>query len=147
MMKKECAAVLGFLFLTGCYQIVPLGTVDPLPGKEIVVELTTAGGTRLARFIGPGAMSLSGIMQSAGPDTLGVGVKSVTLESGEERFWRGEHVAIARADIARLSERRLSQSKSGLAAAFLIAAAWAVHQSFGGSTGTKNKPGGTPVGR
>ncbi len=146
-MKKSWPAALGFLLLTGCYESVPLGTVDPLPGKEVVVELTAGGGMRLASSIGPGAMSLSGIMRAAGPDTIGVAVKAVTQEGGEERFWRGERVAIARADISRISERRLSRPKSGLAAALLVAAAWAVHQSFGGTTGTKNKPSGTPTGR
>ncbi|MBA2687944.1 MAG: hypothetical protein H0U64_07575 [Gemmatimonadaceae bacterium] len=138
---------LALLMLAGCYETTPLGDVAPATGQEIIVELTASGGTRLAQYLGPRAQTISGTTISAKPDSLGISVRQVVRDNGEEQFWRGEEVRIARSDISRVSERRLSRGKSSLAAALVAVGAYAIHRAFGGASSDEGRRGGTPVGQ
>lgn len=146
-MKKLLCVLLVILVTTGCYESVPLGSVDPAPGKEVVVEITSVGAARLAQYIGPRAMSLTGNLIAAETDSLKVAVNVVTRDDGEDQFWKGEAVTISRTDIARIAERRLSPLRTSLAVGILAAVGFTVRQVVGNVTGSKGKDGGPPVGQ
>ncbi len=147
-MQNSFFRPLALLVLVGCYQTVPLGDVLPAPGQEIIVELTASGGARLAQYLGPRAQAISGVTMSAQSDSLGISVKQVVRDNGEEQFWRGEEIMIARSDISRVSERRLSRSKSSFAATLLAVGAYAIHRAFGGASSAEGgRRGGTPSGQ
>lgn len=146
-MYKSAIAGLALLVFTACYENVPIGTSEPAVGKEIVVEITSAGAAKVAQYIGPGAMSLAGRLISAQPDSVKLAVTTVTRENGEEQFWKGETVAIGRSDISRISQRKLSPTRTALAATILAGAVFTVRQVIGNITGGQGKDKGPPVGQ
>jgi hypothetical protein len=72
-------------------------------------------------------------------------VQLVRQRNGIETFWRGEQVAIPRADVAEIRQRRFSRGKSALATVAVLAAALGAVEAFigtGSGTPTPGGPGG-----
>jgi len=112
------------LVTAGCYNSAPItvGTVSPT--RDVELYLNDRGVENLAALLGPGTVSIKA-RPVAGPalDSLRIGVIQTTLASGEERLWKREVVGVSHADIARVTEYRLSASKTAVIVAAVVAGA------------------------
>jgi len=108
--------------LCGCYESVPVQLNSVQPGTKIRVTLTDAGADSLARYIGPGVERVDGKLINTTDDKLAVGVTSIAMKSGQDQYWKGETVAIPRAALATVQERRVNKPKSLLLGGILVAA-------------------------
>lgn len=131
--------------LTGCYESIPVGTTTPRAGSEVEVRLSDTGRSSLREVIGPGAATVRGHFQESPKDSLRLSVLGVTRLNGQEDFWKGEPVGFSRADIAVVSERRISKPKTGAVLALSAVAVGLVKLGFeniGNSSGTGQPPPG-----
>lgn len=81
------------------------------------VLLTDAGSVGMASLIGPRVATLDGLMDRVGDDSLVLRVQRVTNMRGEETVWTGERVPIPTSGVASVQQKRLSATRTGLAAA------------------------------
>ena len=114
------AAVAGALLLpgaTGCYVSRPIWNGEPVPGTEISLGVTDRGRVALSDRLGPGALSVTGRLASATDSIYVVDVTRVAyIDGGRVAKWNGEPVNIAKNDVSGIAERRLSKSRSWVAA-------------------------------
>ena len=120
---------------------VQIGAVQP--GTKIRVTLTDAGTDSLARYLGPGVLTVDGKLIKATEERLALGVTSVAMRSGQEQYWKGESVAIPRSALAIVQERKLNKPKSLILSGALIAALASIRLSgvVGGNSGGSNGGG------
>lgn len=144
-MPRRCFTIAA-LFLCGCYEFLPPPTrTEDLTGKRVQITLTDAGSLVLAPDIGPQNDAVAGTLLSHSSEAFVVSVASVRNRIGLETGWNGERVAIPRAVIARLEERRFSKRRTVLASAALIASLLMAQRAFGGAGGATT-PGSGPSG-
>ncbi|MEO8909267.1 MAG: hypothetical protein ABI408_03465 [Gemmatimonadaceae bacterium] len=129
----------------GCYTVEPLITASR-PGQELVVQISDAGTSQLAQYLGPGISVINGRFIAAADDTLKVAVSSTETRKGDVHFWQGEEISVARNLIATLSEKKVSPSRSFLAAGAAIIGAALIKVGFGGS-GSSGKTTLPPAGQ
>ena len=108
--------------LCGCYESVPIQLNQVQPGTKIRVTLTDAGTDSLARYLGPGVLTVDGKLISTTDTKLSLGVSSVAMRGGQDQYWKGETVAIPRSELATVQQRRINKPKSLLLGGALIAA-------------------------
>jgi len=132
-----------FCALCGCYESVPIQIGAVQPGTKIRVTLTDAGTDSLARYLGPGVLTVDGKLIKATEERLALGVTSVAMRSGQEQYWKGESVAIPRSALAIVQERKLNKPKSLILSGALIAALASIRLSgvVGGNSGGSNGGG------
>jgi len=129
----------------GCYSVEPL--VGPSrPGQELVVQISDAGSTQLAQYLGPGVSVINGRFIAAVDDTLKVAVSSTETRSGDVHFWQGEEISVAKNLVATLNEKKISTLRSLLVAGAAIGGAALISVGFGGS-GSRGKTSLPPVGQ
>lgn len=115
--RATFAAALLLPSATGCYVSRPIYNGEPLPGTEVSLGLTDRGRVALADRLGPGALDVSGRLASATDSAYVVDVTRVAyIDGGRVAKWNGEAVSVAKNDVSRVAERRLSKSRSWLAA-------------------------------
>jgi len=146
-MKSQMIVLAAVWLMTGCYsyrQAGPADAVAPATGSHIQVRLTQEGALGLAQQIGPQAVTVEGDVINADADSLRLAVRGVEDARHITTEWKGEQVAIPRAAIASVGQRRLSVGATallgGLAAGSVIAAA-EVFSGGGASTGAGNPTG------
>ena len=146
-----CAALAGALLLpglTGCYTYVPIWNREPAPGTEISLDVTDRGRVALSDRLGPGARRILGRLESTTDSAYTVSVTRVSYIDGDKvAKWNGERVTITRTDATGLAERRLSKSRSWLAAglatgALALATRIVIKGIAGPGPETKPTPGG-----
>ena len=140
------AIVAGILvtgLLAGCHRYVPATAPSVASGASVSVSLTDHGTANLGRLLGLGVGTVEGSLVSMSDSAYTLAVQLVRQRNGIETFWRGEQVAIPRVDVAEIRERRLSRSKSALAAVAILAAAYGAIEAFIG-TGSGSPPPGGP---
>lgn len=130
--------------LAGCYTYVPVST-SPI-GSTVSVEVTDRGRVALAESVGPGVRRFNGQVMASSDTAMQVSVSTVQfLDVGAPVKWAGEPVAISRDYVVVLREKRLSRSRSFLAAGLFTAAGVAMSmiaiRGFGGDD-PSGKPGG-----
>ena len=148
--KRLRAVVAGLLFLpwaTGCYTYVPLWQGTPQTGTLIAVGLSDRGRAELANRIGPGARQLTGRVAGLSDSSLTLAVSSVTyIGPGTPMIWNGEMVVIPRDVVSGIQERRLSKTRSWLAAGAAVAAIALISTlaitGFGSDPPSDRLPGG-----
>lgn len=130
----------------GCYSYVPAERSLLAPGTVVRAELTDSGSVVLASYLGPGTASVEGQLIAATSDRLTLAVTAATNRRGIENFWSNERVELPHAVIATLRERRLSRSRTAVAAGGTFAAAIAIYLGFtaGGLGDGGAGPGGGP---
>ena len=106
----------------GCYYYQPLMTPAPEPGTYLQVMLTDSGTSHFWSYIGPDVGDLRGRLVTADNAAIALSVESVELRHGQVLSWKGESVTLGREYVATLQERRLSKSRTVLAAAGSVAA-------------------------
>ncbi len=109
-------------YLSGCYTVRPVMNPDVSAGTQLVAEVTDRGRVELSEMLGPGALRVHGRLASATDSTYVLQVSKVDYLSGVESYWTGERVSLNRNYIGRLGERRLSRTRSWLAAGVVTAA-------------------------
>jgi hypothetical protein len=132
-------------FDLGCYASVPISTDVARAGTQINVELTDTGISDVARQVGPRIHLVTGDVVSATDGELVLAVRSVTDLRGIESPWAGEHVTVPRADVATVSERRLSSRRTALFSAGFVAALYLTARAFGLIGGGPDHSGDIPV--
>ena len=142
--RATVALVLLIPQLAGCYTYVPVST-SPI-GSTVSVEVTDRGRVALAESVGPGVRRLSGQVMQSSDSTVNLAVSSVQfLDVGAPVKWAGEPVAVSRDHVVVLREKRLSRTRSFLAAGLFTAAGVAMSmiavRGFGGDD-PSGKPGG-----
>jgi hypothetical protein len=129
--------------LAGCYTYVPVSTA-PL-GSSVTVEVTDRGRVALTESVGPGVRRLSGQVTASNDSAVHMSVNTVQfLDVGTPVKWAGEPVTISRDYVVVLREKRLSRSRSFIAAGLFTAAGVAMSmiaiRGFGGDD-PSGKPG------
>jgi hypothetical protein len=118
--RRARAAIAGVLLLpslTGCYTYTPVWKGEPVPGSEISLGLTDRGRVALSDRVGPGARTITGRLTSAADSVYVVSVTGVSyIEGGRTAKWNGERIDISKDVVSGIAERRLSRSRSWIAA-------------------------------
>lgn len=143
--------VLGLLSLlanTACYAYQPtVGT--PRIGNGVRFQLTAAGTTELARFLGPNVLEISGRLHAVLPSgVLVVSPEWVKTSNGVSQPWSGEGaVSFPRDYVRALDERTFSLRKSTISSVALVGGLVSVAVialATGGAHGAAGPSGGTP---
>lgn len=116
------AAALALATNTACYTYAPLATVTPAAGQHLALELSDQGRVAVSERLGPGVVRVEGRLLELRDSVLHVGVTRVATVGGGVANWAGERVAIPQSAVARTTERRLSKTRSFLAAGIVVAA-------------------------
>ncbi len=138
------------LRLIGCFTYRPLGSVDavmPAPGTKVEVQLSTSAAPALAGQVGPDVLYLRGNVLSADSAALLLAMTESETARHISTEWKGEHLALARGDIARVSQRKLSVGATALLGSLagggivLAATAFSPSSSVTGSGGVRPPSG------
>lgn len=141
---RWCAAVVALPLLGGCYNLVPLMSLQPAPGTRVSVLLNDEGRTNTAQQIGPYTERIDGKLVQASESNYVVAVTDVVDIRGAHSKWTGETVPLPRRYVTMTYERRFSTPKTlvllGVVTAGFVALVTSFNLfGFGGSGG-----GGTP---
>jgi hypothetical protein len=113
--------------LTACYTQAPVDLSMSAPANaEVAVEISDRGRYELGGSIGESPRIVEGRLVSASDSALTVAVRNVIAIGGGRTQWAGERVQIRRTGVSQVSERKLSRSRSFLAAAAVVAGVVAV---------------------
>lgn len=124
------------LVLCGCYVTTPVPLAPaPQAGTKLHVQLTDAGATSLAQYLGPGVGYIDGRLLAQDDTSMSLAVTATTLRSGNEQMWKGETVSLPHSAIATVQVKKVSWWRSALVAGGLIAAVTTVGIVKGQSTG------------
>jgi hypothetical protein len=125
---RGCVAVLFLgLQLSGCFHYLPVGQPAPAVGTEVRFGVTDRGRVELTPVFGPGLLRVSGTLQETTDTTLVVSVTGVDyLGMGFTVQWAGERTEVPRDLITDVRERRLSRTRTGIAAGVIAATAIAI---------------------
>jgi hypothetical protein len=139
----RASPVVLFLVLSGCYRYQPLETPAPIPGTQVVANLTDAGSMALASQVGPGVASLRGAVVEWDHDGLLLALSSVMGRNDQETFWRGERVRVPHSTVASVQQRRFALGKTFLFGGTVVGGLLAAVTAFQGSGGGGVPGGGT----
>lgn len=114
--RLAALALLGAL-ATGCHEYVPVSTLPTAKPQTIEVLLNERGRADLVNRLGPDALSFVGTLVSRKDTTFAVRVQEVTYISRSTVQWSGEMVDVTDSQVRDVRARRLSRSKTFLAAA------------------------------
>ena len=126
-----------------CHNYEPVTDPTVARGSSVAVSLTDYGTANLGRLLGLGVGTVEGSLVTVSDTAYTVSVQVVRQRNGVETFWRGEHVAIPRADVAEIRQRRLARGKSALATVAVLAAAFGALEAFVGGGSGSQPPDGT----
>jgi hypothetical protein len=132
---------------TGCYRSVPLASSSPPEGSELEVRLIDSRAPVLADLVGNRATMVRGRYLGGTTDSLRLGVLGITKQDGSEDFWKGERIALSRADIATVNVRRLSASRTTMLLAASGVGLYFVKLGFEGRTNSTNGKRYPPAGQ
>lgn len=127
-------AVVASASAAACYDYS--ASADPVarPASELRFTLTDLGSAELASQIGPRVESVDGRVHRATADTVVLAVTHTVARDGRETDWRGEPVTIATRQVATVRARRLSPTRTAIAAAVGVGAAVGVLLASRGSS-------------
>lgn len=117
--QQARAAVAAALLLptaTGCYSYRPVWNGAPAAGSEVSLALTDHGRVALSDRLGPGARTITGRIASVADSVYTINVSRVAYIEGRTAKWSNEPVNVSKIDVGGFAERRLSKSRSWLAA-------------------------------
>jgi hypothetical protein len=129
--------------LAGCHRYEPVTAASVATGASVAVSLTDYGTANLGRLLGLGVGTVEGNLVTVSDSAYTLAVQLVRQRNGIETLWRGEQVAIPRVDVAEIRQRRISRSKSAVAAVALLAAAYGAVEAFIGTGSGSPPPGGS----
>lgn len=127
----------------GCYGLYPV-TGAPPNGHEIELTLTDSGSVVLAGRIGQGVTAVSGRVAGDSAGAILLAMTNTRTRDGGEVGWKGERLAVSRALVANMGERKFSRARTTLFGGALAVALVALRQGFGG-TGSSSPGNGLPT--
>lgn len=142
-------ALLGVPHLVGCYHYAPIPGSAIRPGSEISVRVTDRARIELNQSVGPGVRRINGRVTNAADSAVSLAVSSVRqFDVAAPTPWTGERITLPRDWISEVGERRLSRSRSAIAAGLVVAAAIAASTlaitGFGSGESSDRPGGGEP---
>ena len=123
-----CAATL----MSGCFGYYDPATSSAPVTKVVQLALTDSGSVVLASQLGPSNESVEGRLLADSSGVYLVSLSGVRRRDGSESDWRGEQVAIPRALVSKVSERRFSRGRTILMSALTTTALIAATKAFAG---------------
>lgn len=143
--RAAVAAVLLLPQVIGCYQYVPVTAATPAAGQDVTIDISDRGRVALATQLGPGARRVHGRIIQAADTAYVLGLSGVEyLGVPALAKWSGEVVSVSRDYVTDVRERRLSRSRSWLAAGLVVVLAAAVSTiaivGFGSEGGDNRTP-------
>jgi hypothetical protein len=134
--------VLSLVALQGCatFERLPVGEVPA--GREVRVELTSAGALRLGGSIGARARYLLGRAEGSSPDGLLLAVSTIVRDDGNEESLNGTPVTVPNQEIADVESRRIDRPRTTTALVALLAGAFVVNRAVSGGTAGGRGGGG-----
>jgi hypothetical protein len=128
-------ALAGASLLGACYTYQPPTTGTTTTGTDVRVSLTATGSAAMGQIAGPGMASFDGRLERADGDSVVLRVRRATTMRGDEHAWSGERLAISAANVESIHQKRLSTSRTAIAAVAGVSAAVAAVLSAGTSGG------------
>lgn len=136
----------GATSLGGCYTYVPVASV-PAPGASLVVDLNDRGRLALGDSIGPSALTVTGVVQSASDSQYVLRVSSVSYLNGRSNQWSGEPLSLRTDLVGQARQKNYSRSRTWALAIGATAAVLGfvlTQDLLGNSGGPKRIPGSPP---
>lgn len=134
--------------VAGCYEYAPTRAEGAAPGAEVRLTLTDAGSVDLASQLGPRVEAVDGLLEraaGAAGDTIVLRARRTVQRNGREADWQGERIVVPARAVASVRERRLSRSRTALAAVAVVGGAiGAVILGRKGGYGGGSPPGSPP---
>jgi hypothetical protein len=140
-------AVLALLpAITACYTVQPITSPAPAAGSRIVAELTDAGTAMMAPWLGPGALEIEGLVESATEEEWRLALIRVDHRQRGVVSWNREEVVFPRSALSGVAVRTMNRKRSILAAVGITGGALLVARLVGLVTVGDGAPpgGGTP---
>lgn len=134
---------------TGCYTYAPRTTSDIAARSVIAADISDIGRIALTQQVGPEVARIEGEVVQRSDTSVRLMVSQVSYLGGLLNKWQGQEVALRTQDMKFVFERKLSRSRTALAAAMaggLVVFALSsktFRGIFTGGTGP-DKPGGEP---
>ena len=134
-------APFAMILLCACYVTTPVPTAPaPMAGTRLHVQLTDAGTTSLAQYLGPNVYFVDGRLLAETDTSMALAVSGVTMRTGEEQYWKGESVSLPHSAIATIAQKKVSWWRSALLAGGIAAVVGSIGVATGGNSG--GRPGG-----
>jgi hypothetical protein len=134
------------LVLAGCYKYVPADHAQLAPATPVSVELSDRGTVNVASKLGTSVVVLEGSIMNATASSLTLALESVRRR-GESAVanWNGESVTLSSDEIAQVSRKELSRSRTLVASTALVAASVGIIVGIAKATGqASGSTGGKP---
>lgn len=149
-MRRAAAILLAMSVLTtsACYSYVPVAG-SPVPGQDVALVITDRGRVALNERVGPQIDELRGILAGKTDSSYTLTMtEAVTLRRASTK-WTGESVLVSSTFVSSVREKRLSRSRSWLAAGGATAAVVAfiaTRSILDGSSNVDTDPSKPPTG-
>src|SRR5262249_50827005 len=130
------------VLLGGCYGYYPVTTAAPV-GREVQITLTDSGSVVLARQIGQGMDAVSGRVTGDSAYSILLALTSTRRRDGGDVDYKGERLAVPRALVATVEEKRFSRARTTLFSGAIAVALVAIRQGFAGP-GSSSPGSGLP---
>jgi hypothetical protein len=144
--RASIALVLLITQLAGCYHYAPVASSAVPVGGQVSVSLTDRGRVALVEAVGPGARNVEGQLLERTDTSVILAVSSVRYFDLGIANWAGERVEIGTAHISELGQRRLSRTRTWIAAALIaggvVLASMLAITGFGSDDGPDGPGGG-----
>lgn len=147
--RRVLKAALLLPALAGCYSTTMIPGSAVAPGAEVVFTITDRGREGLRDRLGPGVLRISGRVADQSDSAFVLKANSVEYMNLGTSSWSGEPLTVSRDYVGFVTERKLSRSRSwlaaGLAAGALIGAVLSTDVGGGGGSGVPTPPSPQPA--
>ncbi len=140
-----CRGAVLFAASTACYTQQPLVSSIPAPATRIIAQVTDSGAVAIGGPVGPGALEVEGIVATADEAVWNVNLTRVDYRGGSSVVWNKELVAFPRNALSHVNEKRVSKSRSWMAAGLIAAGAFLASRAFTEIGSSGDGPGGGEI--
>ena len=130
--------------VAACTTVRPLaGARAPVPSR-VRLALTDSGAVALARYLGPGVVSITGRLDGDSAGTYVVRTSAVQTADGSEHRWDGDPVRVPRHFVANVGAVRVAPMRTAAASALVAGAFVALYAMVHGGVARSGGPSGGP---
>jgi hypothetical protein len=115
----------------GCYRYVPVSPRTPEPGSVVRMDVSDQAATQLTGVLGPGVLSLNGLVLAQEDQTISLLVSSYNTRRNAELSGSNDPVRLSVDQITHLEQKRLDKGRSFLLGAAFVGGAIAITTIFG----------------
>ena len=138
--RSVIAVVVSCVGTMACYTQRPLETLVPAPATRVIARVTDSGAVAIGSTVGPGAVEVEGLVASADATEWRLNLLRVEYRGGTSTLWNREPVVFPRNALTDATERRVSKSRSWMAAGLIAAGAFLASRLFSEIGSDENKP-------